>query len=435
MRDRTIRFGNPVAECLNRRTSPVDDRCGCCCAPVLNARQTASPVTACLRTNVYLVMPATARRCLLMRTACGGRRRDGFGGMAISHYQAHELRYIQAARVSARAREGACEQRGEHKRGAARRRGAAVRTAGGAGGSATRRLQRRRQRQHRQQPGRRSRHRRFPDLLREAHGADHHGGQRCSRTTCASCATRCPSADLYMRASASPSAKETNITTRITAGAELGRQGRRYFRRRHAGDLRHARPARQEPGPEEGALVAHLAVHHRQRHAGAGDQSDHRPRSADRQRRLTALPARRAHRVFDHAPATVAGRPARRGQAAVLGAGRRPHRAGVRARSDERRRHRHPPDLLQPESRPRRHGAGERPRAVDAAGTTRPGRPQPDAPVLGQSRRHRPAAVLRRQQPRHRHQRQRHRVRASAPDAGRPHPRHHAPVHRRRRRR
>jgi hypothetical protein len=26
---------------------------------VLNARQTASPVTACLRTNVYLVMPAT----------------------------------------------------------------------------------------------------------------------------------------------------------------------------------------------------------------------------------------------------------------------------------------------------------------------------------------------------------------------------------------
>ena len=49
---------------------------------------------------------------------------------------------------------------------------------------------------------------------------------RSCRTTCACMNDIVPvSADLYMRASASPSALETNITARITAGADVGREG------------------------------------------------------------------------------------------------------------------------------------------------------------------------------------------------------------------
>ena len=66
-------------------------------------------------------------------------------------------------------------------------------------------------------------------------------------------------------------------------------------------------------------------------------------------------------------------------------------RIRVRAARDERRRHRHPPDLLQPEQRPVAHGAAERPRAVHALGS-RAGQRR-HAPVHLESRRHRPAAA------------------------------------------
>ena len=59
---------------------------------------------------------------------------------------------------------------------------------------------------------------------------------------------------------------------------------------------------------------------------------------------------------------------AQRRQAGVRGPDRGPERIGVRAARDELRRHRPAPDHLQPEPRRRRHGAGERPRHVHAAG-------------------------------------------------------------------
>ena len=137
---------------------------------------------------------------------------------------------------------------------------------------------------------------------------------------------------------------------------------------------------------------------------------------------------------------TVAGRTAQRGVPAVLlrqDEARR--RAGVRARGDERRRHRHPPDLLQPEPRPRRDRAAERARAVEPLGQRAGRRRQmslyssnPDGTDLelyyganshltGTWRRH--------------HHSHGDRVRASARDAERQHHGADPPVHRRRRRR
>src|SRR5439155_393462 len=137
-----------------------------------------------------------------------------------------------------------------------------------------------------------------------------------------------PSADLFMRATASPSATETNITARLTAGASWD--------------------VKDVDTSADGAKVAF----------------------------------------------------AMRGPLAM---------------------NQDPPDLLQPEPRPRRYRARERPRAVEPLGSrARQGR---HAPVLGQSRRDRSRALLRRQQPHDGHQQHRRRVRAATADAGRPHPR------------
>jgi hypothetical protein len=58
MRAADYTVGSPRPECLNRRTSPGDDSLNGCCVALLNARQTASLVTAYAETNVYLVQAA-----------------------------------------------------------------------------------------------------------------------------------------------------------------------------------------------------------------------------------------------------------------------------------------------------------------------------------------------------------------------------------------
>ena len=64
------------------------------------------------------------------------------------------------------------------------------------------------------------------------------------------------------------------------------------------------------------------------------------------------LSTRRPHPVLLDAPAPGQGHPARRGQGAVRSRDRSAQRIRLRAARDERRRHRHPPDHLQPEQRP-----------------------------------------------------------------------------------
>src|SRR6266853_3213381 len=60
---------NARAECLNRLTSPIDDtRLGCWFAWII-ARGTASPVTACLRSDAYLVARSAPRTAGPMRAA------------------------------------------------------------------------------------------------------------------------------------------------------------------------------------------------------------------------------------------------------------------------------------------------------------------------------------------------------------------------------
>ena len=121
------------------------------------------------------------------------------------------------------------------------------------------------------------------------------------------------------------------------------------------------------------------------------------------------LSTRRPHPVFLDAPAPGEGHPARRGQGAVRSRDRSAQRIRVRAARHERRRHRHPPDLLQPVERPVRPGAAERPRVVHALGSR--ARPRRPAPLHHQPRRHRHAAALRRglAPDRHRGRRREHR--------------------------
>ena len=153
-----------------------------------------------------------------------------------------------------------------------------------------------------------------------------------------------------------------------------------------------------------------------------------RHRRGRRPRRRASLPAGRPHRLLVHAPAPVEGRADRRGQAPVLGPGRRPERARLRAARHECGRQRHPPDLVQPEPRPRPRRCSTDGRIVfsrweNASGSSH-------SSVYGEPGRQRPAAPVRREQPRDRHRRGRARpggswrdrraVPAAAPAAGRP---------------
>jgi len=67
--DYTVAPSRP--ECLNQVTSPAADSLSCCCAALLNARQTASPVTACGGSNDYLSSRIGPARSKPMRTAQG----------------------------------------------------------------------------------------------------------------------------------------------------------------------------------------------------------------------------------------------------------------------------------------------------------------------------------------------------------------------------
>jgi hypothetical protein len=58
MRAPDYTVAQPRPECLNRGTSPGDDSLNGACLALLNARQTASLVTAYVRPNVYLVQAA-----------------------------------------------------------------------------------------------------------------------------------------------------------------------------------------------------------------------------------------------------------------------------------------------------------------------------------------------------------------------------------------
>ena len=86
----------------------------------------------------------------------------------------------------------------------------------------------------------------------------------------------------------------------------------------------------------------------------------------------------------------------------------------LRAARDEGRRHGHPPDLLQPEPRPEPTVLDDG-RLMWSRWATRPRHP----PLHRQSRRHEPAAAVRRAQPRDRHQRLDHPVPSPRPADGR----------------
>ena len=150
------------------------------------------------------------------------------------------------------------------------------------------------------------------------------------------------------------------------AGRPLRHQGSRRRARRPARGLRHARPARRFRRGRT-ADLEHLGIQHRDRHAASRDHLGHHRRG--RPGRRAGLSTRRPHPVLLDAPAPGQGHPARRGQGAVRSGHRSAQRVRVRAARDERRRHRHPPDLLQPEQRPVSAGAAERPRAVHALGS------------------------------------------------------------------
>ena len=174
------------------------------------------------------------------------------------------------------------------------------------------RLQRRRQRQHRQQPVYRPGDRRLPDLLCEAHGADRPRRQRWRRTTCASCSDRsirrriCTCAPAPRRARPKPTSPAASPPARVwdVKDVDTSADGTLVmFAMRGPLDQE---PAGARTRPRWRIWQYTIATDT----LSAGDQSGRRPGSADGQRRLAALPARRAHRVLQHAPGPVAGRAA-----------------------------------------------------------------------------------------------------------------------------
>ena len=116
-----------------------------------------------------------------------------------------------------------------------------------------------------------------------------------------------PKADLYERAAASPSAAETNITARITAGAaydikdvDVSADGTRVVFA-----MRGPLAANQDPTkPPSWRIWQYVLVTNT---LGPVINPGHRSGSAHGQRRLAALPAGRAHRVQQHAADAVAG--------------------------------------------------------------------------------------------------------------------------------
>ena len=240
-----------------------------------------------------------------------------------------------------------------------------------------------------------------------------------------------------MRDRASVSAPEINIT----AGADRGprrhpRPGREL--RRHQGRVRDARAVHRRRGRGRPADLEHLGVRrHDATRCAASSPSD--------------TVEDEGHDIMPHYlpdGRIVFSSTRQRQSRAILLDENKPQyaaqdeddqRAGVRAARDGRRRHEHPPDLVQPEPRSRPGGAAERAHRVHALGTSH--RRQPVRSLQRQPGRHRSAAAVRREQPRDRHGRsgheraEHHSVPEPAPDAGRPHAGAGAPVLRHRRRR
>ncbi len=175
-------------------------------------------------------------------------------------------------------------------------------------------------------------------------------------------------ADLYMRASASPSAAETNITSRITAGAiynvkdvDTSADGSRVvFAMR--GPLTKNQKTKNPPSwriwqyviaTDTLAPVINPAVDPDP--LTVNDVSPHYLPDGRIVFSSTRQTQSQGVLLDEHDP-----------QFSALDEARQ--RAGVRAAGHERRRHRHPPDLLQSEPRPRCDRAAERARAVEPLG-------------------------------------------------------------------
>ncbi len=210
-----------------------------------------------------------------------------------------------------------------------------------------------------------------------------------------------PSANLYMRAAASPEAPETNITSEHHRWRQLRRQGRGCVAGRHQGRVRDARASDAEHGSEGCSLVAHLRIHHRDQYPDADDRSVGRYGSRYRERCLAALPSRRQHRLVHHPPEKLAGHPDQRGQAGVHRQRRGAHRADLRSARSSARTAPRPIRSSSTRATIAIHRAGERSHPLHAlepyAGQG------PDGPLHHQSRRHRPRALLRRPESHDRH--------------------------------
>src|SRR5207237_446370 len=274
-RQSTPRMSHPADVADRRQFRPVwlrGDHCAANCE-----RRHGGPAT------VRLPSGASARRDAdSMRTGVRPLRRDGIadlggGGAIKSSAPARITLHFTRRTVRVAGRPQARGARPAHSD--------ATHSAGGAAAAArrlhahrsardcARRLQRRRQRQHCQRPARRSGDRRLTHLLREAHGAEERGRRGAAGRSAR--AARCGAVRRPFHARHRlPERDRDQHHGASHRRRQLGREGRRYLRRRHQGGVRHARPARHEPGSEAAALLAHLRVCDRDQQSARRHQPD-----------------------------------------------------------------------------------------------------------------------------------------------------------------
>ena len=206
-------------------------------------------------------------------------------------------------------------------------------------------------------------------------------------------------ADVWLRDRAAPDVPEHNITERVTNGEwDVRDIDASYDGNKLIFSMR--MPLIPGADDNEQPKWDDLGIRPHDRRPAPRDPVRHR--RGRRPRRRAALPAGRPHRLLVHAPAHLEGRADRRGQAPVLGPGRRPERARLRPARHECGRQRHPPDLVQPEPRPRPRRPRRRAHRVQPLGERER---QLHTFVYGEPGRQRPAAPVRREQPRDRHRR------------------------------
>ncbi len=172
--------------------------------------------------------------------------------------------------------------------------------------------------------------------------------------------------DLYLLDRASPTAVEQNVTLRETQGmgdvmgVEISADGDAVLFAMRG-------PFDPNLNADESADLEYLGVRDRDRHAAPHHCFRHHGRS--RPGHLAALSARRTDPVLVDATAAGQGDPARRGQAAVRGAGRGSHEPGVRAARHGRRRQQPTSDLLQSKPRSRPDACSTTAKCCSVAGT------------------------------------------------------------------